>query len=477
MNSSSASSLPATSSAVSTSEISRRLIRGGVAVCFGRLIGIALSFVANILLARLLTKEDFGRYGLLLTSIITFGCIAKFGLDRLLLKHLSEMGSNASRQQLFKLLVSAGSIAAVSSCVAALIMLIALSPFEILRSSPEVVPLVILSVISMLLIAWLQLIAESFRGFHDLIKATLYDGQRSGVLFTIVFTPCLLAVAVSGWSKPLSLTFVLGVAVGIQLMLLVLALVDFSYSKLSVRPAVSLEHKAKGVQDLRIGAILPATATLAAIEFLSILSGWGDVWIAGALLDVKSLANWTVTVQLMQVVALPLLLINLTVVSAIPQLYQQGRIEELQSILQKSATVATLVSMFPLGAMILAPGPFISLLYGEQFSAAALPLAIVSIGKVILVWTGTCGMALLLTGHQKIVLVNNALAVLVVLLLSPLAIRYYGLNGLACVSAFVTIVSNLISWFAARVYLGIWTHGTPLIFLVSGQKTSHQQKS
>lgn len=420
-----------------------------------------MAFSANVLLARLLSKEDFGRYSLLLTSVMIFACVTRFGLDRLLLKQIAEIESFASRSLLYRLFGNAAMIASGSTCAAIILMLLIIPQFPTLHSSSELMAIIGLSVLSMILTAWLQLSAESFRGFHNLTKATLYDGQRGGVLLASLFLLYLLMTSVlfADGSEKISLTTVLVGYVFIQLMLLAISVSDLVRSELNKRQSVSSVRNEQQ-PNFQTSLLLASTLPIAAGEILGILMVNGDLWIAGAMVDASSLANWGVTTQLTQVVAMPLAMINLTVISAIPPLYQQGKIKELQSLLQKSATLATLISLLPLGIMILLPVPLISLLYGEQYLAAAVPLSIVAIGKVVFVWTGTCAMALILTGHQTIILINNIISAILLVLLGCYGTYTHGLVGLACASAFVTVFWNLFNWIAARRCVGVWTHGT-----------------
>ena len=68
----------------------RRALRGGVWVVAGRIAGLALAFLVYAVLARLLVPGEFGSFVLILSTIGFCAVVARFGLDRTMIRLIAE---------------------------------------------------------------------------------------------------------------------------------------------------------------------------------------------------------------------------------------------------------------------------------------------------------------------------------------------------------------------------------------------------
>ena len=445
-----------------------RVLKGSLFVAVGRTAGIGLALVVNLLLARILDVPDYGRFSLLFSTIMVFSTGARFGFDRLVLKLIAELDTSKDQRLIPGVVRNSLTFVALSSIVSAIIMSVALPLFTSIRGASTPVMLVIIAIGSMFAMTFLQIIAEAFRGFHDLKRAELYNARRTGPLVNLMF--CLVVLlSAAAVIRDLELWLVMTLLLLSQVIVLVLATTAFRKRlKTTVPPSLqnvpahkvgqSQEHRSFSSKSLAHGA-----APIAGADLLAVLMALGDMWIAGAIVSDEQLAIWGVAAQLMHLVLVPLNMINLSIMSSIPALHRRGQLTELQRVLRISATLATAISLIPLGLFILVPGTIIAAVFGPAFVAASLPLAILSVGKLFVVWSGSCGLVLLFTGHQRVVLINNFVSTIVLFIAGYFVTVSFGLTGLAIVVAVVTIVSNLSNCLLARLYVGVWTFGTPFL--------------
>ena len=459
-----------TESPTSFESISVRLLRGSVFVFVGRLIGIGFGWAINMLLARTLDRADFGRFSFLLTTTVIFSTASRFGFDRILMCHLAELEAGSSQKFVVLLIGNTARVVLVTTLTSAIGMAVFLSAFAPIHESGQASLLIMTAIAIMGVMTVLYLLAECFRGYHDLKRATFYDANRSGPLVCLVFLLLLLAE----WAaSELTLLQVMLAFFFAQLVILILAAADFTKSHVIRKPphndaTLTVEQRDE-THDLtpagKISSFQPrslawAASSIAASQVIGNFIVFGDTWIAGAVVSATDLGNWSAVAQLMQLVAVPLSMINMTIISAIPALHRQGKLEELQRILQSTATIATIISLIPLTLLICFPAWVIATVYGPQFVDVTLPLAIVSLGRLVFVWTGSCTYTLMLTGKDRIVLVNNVVSALAILSLGYVAALSHGIVGLASVVSGVTILSNVANWLAVRATIGIWTHAS-----------------
>ena len=159
-------------------------------------------------------------------------------------------------------------------------------------------------------------------------------------------------------------------------------------------------------------------------------------------------------------VALPLNLINMTVISSIPELYAQGHLAKLQRMLQITATVAVIPTLLLVLVFVISPALILQAVFGSFYRDAAHILIILSLARLVSTWTGSYLNTLLLTGRQNLVAAMNVLLVVTLLVLGPIYGRAYGATGIAVVSAAVIAMINLIAWAVAKAKVGVWTHAT-----------------
>jgi O-antigen/teichoic acid export membrane protein len=157
-------------------------------------------------------------------------------------------------------------------------------------------------------------------------------------------------------------------------------------------------------------------------------------------------------------VATPLIVVSQVVPPIIAELHARGERKQLERTLRSVSTVAGLPAALVLGAFIVAGSFILSIAYGPYFRGAATVLVILSFARLTAVCTGSSGVALMMTGHQRTMMLITvgcgAFALVAEILLAP----RYGMTGVAAATCTAQIMLNLLQLVLARVHLGIWTH-------------------
>jgi O-antigen/teichoic acid export membrane protein len=103
-------------------------------------------------------------------------------------------------------------------------------------------------------------------------------------------------------------------------------------------------------------------------------------------------------------------------------------------------------------------GHIMGAIFGPFFRRGALVLAILSLARLVAVGTGSCGAALMMTGHQRdmmnLSIFAGVLSVVAEILLAP----HFGIVGVAVATAIAQTLQNVLMLIFARKRLGIWTH-------------------
>jgi len=183
-----------------------------------------------------------------------------------------------------------------------------------------------------------------------------------------------------------------------------------------------------------------------------------DIWILGLAAAESQVSGYAAAARLVRLVMTPLILVNYVVSPMISRMYAQGEKERLHSTLRNAATVLMLPAIALLIPIIAFSTPLMAGVYGEKYGSAGILLSIMAVAQFFNVWSGSCGITLQMTGHQRVMTVITLASGVVTCLLGTLAAWWYGALGLACVYALSHVTQNLIRLFAARKLTGMWTH-------------------
>lgn len=433
-----------------------RMRWGALWVIGGRLAGIGVTLLANVVLARQLGPVEYGKFTLLSTIIALLSLVTMLGLSGAVVRFIPESLAHGQEVKARRILrMSFGIMSLMWGLVAVTIV----SCWSLLAAYfylPSEVDFVLLVAASGGLIALLQLTAESLRSFHELRFASLLSGgQTGGLLSNTIFVAILVA-----WGLFDSATLRSALSLNVISLLVVapLALLFLLKTVRSHQPEFLFEHTSAATLDRpQLALILAVCIPIMLVQCVTMFSSQADVLIAGKFFE-ADLGLYSAARRLMVLVAMPLQMANFLVISSIAELKAKKRMTELQGLLQTTGILAAIPAAFALLLLIVAGGPILELLFGGAYRGGALPLAILAMGQFVLVWAGSSHTTLLMTGHHNLVLGVNAVSAIALLCGGSLAANYYGMVGLAVVSSLIVILENLVLIVMVRKLLGIHTN-------------------
>jgi O-antigen/teichoic acid export membrane protein len=120
--------------------------------------------------------------------------------------------------------------------------------------------------------------------------------------------------------------------------------------------------------------------------------------------------------------------------------------------------VAVVPSALVFLLFVLAGGAIMGIVYGDYFTSGATVLAILSFARVYAVYTGSCGAALMMTGHQRTMMTLTVMTGFISLGAEVFAAPKWGMTGVATATACAQILQNTLQLAFTKIRLGIWTH-------------------
>lgn len=426
--------------------LAQRLLSGAAWAFAAKIVGVTSGLAVNAFLARMLPPEEMGAY-FLLTSVVMFAAIvARFGLRQTVVRLVAESmalgqpGRARATLRIVYIIVTLGAIIVGGGYYLGFGEWLAEDVFSI----PILATVTGLTALWIAVLAFQTPVAETFRGLHDIRLAVFLDGILASALLAIT-----LAVF---WFNGLKVNFA-------QAILLSLAMGGVSLffgTLLFLRRVRVLE----GEGDIEPREVLAISSPLFVTNLANQAVTNFSLWIAGAILIAEEVALYGAAWKLVMLVELPLLLMNMSVQPFLSQFHVQKDKSSLQNALRGTATLASIPAIVVLSLFIWAGEDVLGIVYGVHYREAALVLVILSTGQLINVWTGSCGLVLAFTGHQKEMMYLTVVTSILSITIIILGGIYFGLPGIAIGVAFGRVAKNIASWYLVQQLTGYWTHAT-----------------
>lgn len=420
------------------------LLSGGGWAFGGKVVTSLAGLAVSALLARLLTPEAMGAYFLTFSLVSVAAVFAQLGLSQTAVRLVAEsmgIGKPGRARAAVRAVFRYGTIGAL---IVAGPLTLGAGQWLVLHvfNSSLMASVITLAAVWVVVMTFQGLLTETFRGFHDIRLATIFGGLVTSVLSAVVFAWLWIIQGHSNLKQVIILTVTVG-------------------STSLILAGMLLRDKLKGLKEnsginsrdvMRIAWPLWVTN----LSFVAITQA--DVWILGMFRPQEEVAIYGAAVRLVMLVVTPLLIVNFVVPPLIAKLYAQREKRELENMLRITATLAGFPAFIALVGLFFWGEYVLGLIYGSFYRSGAFVLILLSLGQLFNVLAGSCGVTLMMTGYQKVLMKITIICGVTKIVFALLLVRHYDMAGVAFASTAGLILQNTLMWLAVRVKTGIWTH-------------------
>jgi O-antigen/teichoic acid export membrane protein len=405
----------------------------------GGLFGRAIQLVCQVLLARLLEAAAFGQYafGLLLLQGVT--ALLSLGLDTGVVRYIALYRAKSDEARLrgtIHLALFASILVALSA--AAVLLVFAEQIVAVTRISALTADVV--RAYAIVLPAWvmLNLVHAMLRAFEQVKYATFGKDilqPAVQVAALAVFVVWQLTVVESIVSLAISAT------VSVAVCMLMLERVFPAWRHGSV------------VREGRL--LFSFSLPLAAWGFLHFLNGRIDAVLVGIALPVEALGAYQGVLVLVISMSLIISSFNIVLAPVFSRLYGTGDSEQLRYMYQTTTRWMITLGLLPFLCVTLFSTELIVTFFGPSYVIAWQALIILFFGELVNLSVGSVNLLLVMSGRQKLVLVNTVLVGIASVPLTWVLIQQWGIVGAAVAATTITVFDNLLRLAQVRWLLGI----------------------
>lgn len=408
------------------------LVRGaGLSVAL-RCAGIGLSYVANIMLSRLLGAQDFGRYVIALGWALVLTLPARAGFEHSSLRfttiYFEHRQAGLLRGFFRTALTTVVTLSLIIGCVMAAAGWRAGS-VSIVAGAAIILPIALLGVAS-----------PTMRAAQRIMASQLYDQIVRPAVLILGIGLAVLA------GRRLSVEGALLLTAFAALAALAALLIEFRsvFGPATRAPADYGEWRSWFALSVPLLLIASMQELMNQMEII-LLGNLATATDAGLFAAAWRLASLT-----------PFALGALTSIAG-PQIassYHRGAMDELASLSRLVARLGLVIAVAAAAVLVLFGRPLLGL-FGPDFDAAYPALIVLTIGGLVNAFTGAVAYMMTLTGRERPALVIFAGALAISLLFNLVLIPRFGAFGAAISSTAATAVWNLAMFAYVRRTLGI----------------------
>jgi len=420
----------------------KRLIKRAAGTLGLRVFYTLSTFVTSVVMARLLGPSGFGTYTYATSWAYLLAIPATLGFDGLVGREVAIYEAQSTWDYLRGLLRWANILVLCSSVAIAVIGTgIAALMYGKPGSDPQLVLCFFLVMISLPLVGLRNIRRGSMRGLHQIVIGLVPE-----MLVAPVLLLAFIGVAAVWLQESFSASWAVGaytVTSGITLVL----------STILLNRSLPSEAKAALPRYQRFDWLVQAWPFVL-LESIYVLNARADVLMLGSLNGLEAAGIYAPVNRGAQLIVFILMAFNGPLSPTIASLYADGKKQELQKILIKTARVCLLVSAAAT-VILLSLGRQYLLVFGPEFTQGIEALRILCVGQVLYVFVGLAPMVLSMTGHAQFTAASGLIGAVINVVLNLILIPRYGVNGAAIATTAAMLASGIVNTFWVYRKVGI----------------------
>lgn len=383
-------------------------------------IGVALLFAMHTVIARALGAAGYGTFSHAIATAATLAVTAALGWPQALLRLLSQYSENRE-WRLLRGVMARASQSTLALSVAGGVLMWALAVWWV--TDPPLKTSLKLAGSALPLLAFIRIRRLSLRAFER-VRASIIPDE---IVLPLIMISGVVSLSIHRLQHA-------------WLLYLIAVLTVFAISTAWLRRALPSEAKAEPPAYLTRFWLSIAVAMMFS-NLSQVLIQRSDVIMLGALRPPSEVGLYAAAKRLALLNTFTLTAVQTIASPLIAAAYYGGRQQQVGTIMRESILWSALGAL-PLYALILIVPQWLLSFFGNEFTQGATLLRILGTGHFINALTGPVGIALLMTGRERIVAAVTAAAAVANIAGHFFAISLWGALGAARVTALTVIALN-----------------------------------
>ena len=416
-----------------------RVARASVGSIFLKVLSTILGSATTIVLARYLGADNYGVYAFAVACVMVVGLPVKAGLPQLVVRETAYGLANEDLSTVKGIWRWATVVVILVSLILAVVAFFAIIfGADISGEQGRTIA------IGMLLVPLMGLAlacSSPLRGIGLTIQ-----GQLPELLVKPLAMLLLILTVVFVSSISLTATHAMSINV---LATLVALLIGVTLLHRARPPALKQVHA-----TYQTGIWLRTLMPLAAINAMHLINTQADIILLGIFVESSDVGHYKVAAQVSLIVAFGAQATKTVVEPYIARFYREGDSGRLVRLIKGAARLNFLAALSVFAALLIFGKELLGLAFGPAFTAALVPMLILSGGRLMGSIISTGGALLTMAGYHKEYARFWSFAALANIALNVALIPTFGTIGAATSTAITLFLANGLGWWSAKKWLG-----------------------
>lgn len=415
--------------------LSAVLMRGVSGSFLVKVAGAGLGFASQVVLARILGSEQYGRYTYVWTSVLMLALVCTLGFRNVLTRFVASLRANAELARLRGLMRRSMQIVLGASVTVGLLGAGGSYGYNIARGS-ETAIVFIVGFALLPLIALTYLRQGGLRGLKCVVLA--------GIPFQVIRHAVVIGLVVLGWIIWERVSAVQ--AMGFTFFALAAAFGFGTYWLYRYLPEEMWEYGPQYRGKRWVKVAFPYLL----ISGVALVQSNVDIVMTGALVNPEAAGIYKVAAQVTSLLGFGLSAANMIVAPITAELYSQGDHERLQRLIGWTAAGGFVFTTIG-GLLMVFVGPFLLDLFGAAFQEGYTAMAVLIVGKVVFTFAGPTGMLMTMSGQEWVASKAFGIGALLNVVANLILLPLIGIVGAAVATVISTTAWNsILAWIAIR---------------------------
>jgi O-antigen/teichoic acid export membrane protein len=387
-----------------------------------RVAGVGLTFVAYVLLARVMPVDEYGQFIYAVNFIAILALIAQAGFQTSVQRFFHEYAKQPHYRAGF--IITSFWLPLLLSLSFLLLALLVTRLWDLPEIIGRTLPYI---VVGSLFFTLTYVAQQSLKASKRIVFSQIFE--QIGLPLTLI---ALAASFLWVWPQPLSFSWAARSYISVFLLLSFVAWGLFFRSSYPKRVSPAYHLKLWCASSVSMGVISLIGALMTRL----------DVLIIGVFLTSTDVAEYGVAARIAALLAFVYAALNNAVTPLLSEHYHAGNPEKMYDILRKLSRISLTLNLFGFGVLVLLH-QYILGLFGAQYLSAGDLLLILGFAQAVNIASGPLGSVLMLMNHQRAYLYFNTLFGIVFAGLLWMVIPLYGVVAAALVTACIGVVMSI----------------------------------
>ncbi len=402
------------------------IARGGGVAILALMLGAILQYGYNLGLARSFGPSKTGQFIFALSLISIAAIVGQFGAQELLLRYVASYRGLQNETHLRGVLKLGFTLGIVGSLLMTALILACSPLIAEFAHKPEMAA-------TLRDLAWLtplfaiaNIMAAALQGAKRMGKAVVIrEIGRPLAILAALFVSLLLSNSFASF-----ITMNIGMAV-------LMACIGLFWLR-----GEFLAIGLRGISVYRLTEWLSFSFSVMLMDIFRSTSGWLDTLVLGFFVPVEDIAIYFAAVRTALLSTLVLAGFNAILAPLSADLWHQRDLRQLETV-YRITTRWTCTLILPITVATILVRYELMAIFGDDYTKAGAILLIMILGRTVNGLTGGVGRMLVMTGHERVELINTIITTAAMIIGMAWAATHYGMTGVAVVSSVLIVLANI----------------------------------